>query len=138
MTWYQMRYVGNTVIAIVALTALYLIMAHRYSLRPFDYLWQGYVCPTADYMHCTEGYKVFLMSVHYVDRTICADETERTISIEDIAQSYPDLKVDVGFMYNCRRSNFHRSQLTPAQRQKGSVIDEARPEDADMMPQAVN
>jgi hypothetical protein len=131
MSWDQMRYIGNAVIAITAVTVLYLILAHRYSLRPYDYLWQGYVCPTADYMHCTEGFEASLMPIHYVDREICADETERTITIEEVAQSFPDVKVDVGFMYGCQRSEYHRSQLTPAQRQKGSVIDEAEPSDVE-------
>ncbi len=135
MTWDQLRYLGNTVITITVLTLLYLIFAHRYSYRPFDYLWQGYVCPTSNYMNCAEGYEAALMNVHYVDRNICADRTEVEMSVEKVAENFPDVTIDVGFMYGCKRSEFHRSQLTPAQMQKGSVIDEPSEEASPLPPE---
>lgn len=124
MTWEQFRYVGNTVITITVLVVLYLIFAHRYSFRPFDYLWQGYVCPTSDYMRCAEGFEAATLNIHYIDRNVCADQTELEMSVEKVAESFPDVTIDVGFMYGCRRSQYHRSQLTPAQAHKGSVVDD--------------
>jgi hypothetical protein len=127
MTWDQLRYIGNGVITVVAVTALYLLYAHRYSERPFDYLWQGYVCPTANYMNCVEGFEPAKMSTHYVDRQFCAVETERTMSIEKVAESYPDLTIDVGFMYGCQRSDYRRSGMTPAQFEAGLIVDATEP-----------
>lgn len=119
-----MRYAGNVVITIVAFAALYLLYAHRYSHRPFDYLWQGYACPTIDFMSCVKGVAPLYLNVHHVDRGICKNETEMEIGLEKIAEYYADLTLDLGFIHGCRRSEFHRSQLTPAQLQKGSVIDD--------------
>lgn len=127
MTWNQLRYIGNTVITVAVLSALYLLYAHRYSERPFDYLWQGYVCPTSDNMNCAEGFEPAKLSTHYVDREFCAAETQRTMSIEKVAESYPDLTIDVGFMFGCQRSDYHRSELTPAQLEAGLIVDATVP-----------
>lgn len=125
MTWQQLRYLGNVVITVTVLAILYLIFAHRYSYRPFDYLWQGYICPTHDYERCVDGIEAVALNVHYVDRRMCADRTELEASVEKIAESFADITIDAGFMYGCRRSEYHRSQLTPAQARKGWVIDDS-------------
>ncbi len=125
MTRDKFRYVGNALIGITALTALYLIFAHRYDQRPFDYLWQGYVCPTNDFVKCAKNFEPALMNVHYVDREVCKDQTELEMSVEKVAQKFPDVTIDVGFMYGCRRSTYHRSELTSAQLLAGSVVDDS-------------
>lgn len=125
MTWDQFRYLGNTVITLAVLAILYLIFAHRYSYRPFDYLWQGYICPTRDYERCVDGIEAVMLNVHYVDRRMCADRTELEASVEKVAESFADITIDAGFMHGCRRSEYRRSQLTPAQARKGWIIDDS-------------